>query len=81
MHEGLSTFRDDRRESIDAINAAYEQARLRSENSAIASRRTWAFPLYEKEAIDTLAQKVESATIPAGIITEKTDRNRGDIQG
>lgn len=81
MHERLGTFRDDRRESIDAIGAAYEQARLRSENSDIASRRTWAFPLYEKEAIDTLAQQVESATIPAGIITEKTDRNRGDIQG
>ena len=81
MPERLGTFRDDRRESIDAIGAAYEQARLRRENSDIASRRTWAFPLYEKEAINALAQQVESATIPAGIITEKTDRNRGDIQG
>ena len=76
MHEKLLELREVRKEAIDEISADFEQARLREENADIASRRTWAFPLYEKEVIDALAKQVEAAAILAGVVPEKTEQNR-----
>ncbi len=58
MHEALGEARHQHEQSLQAARRLAQRARRQRDAAGIIDRRTWAFPLYPIEVIDSLAEAV-----------------------
>jgi len=61
MHAGLERVRVERRENLEQIVSSADSIAARLLDAAIASDRTWPFPLYPSAMLDELARAINAA--------------------